>query len=102
MGAGAGGAAEEHGVVALQALGHVIGVEDGLLGGLRGGHGGEHAGAVAVSEPAAEVWARWPAGLPVHRHQPARPPAALKTLNTAAAAAAAPTLVSPSEPIMEM
>ncbi len=37
MGAGAGGATEQHGVVALQPLGHVVGVQDGQLGGLRGG-----------------------------------------------------------------
>lgn len=41
VGAGAGGAPEQHGVVLLQPLGHVVGVQDGLLGGLLKGHEGE-------------------------------------------------------------
>lgn len=59
VGAGAGGTAEQHGVVLLQALGHVVGVQDGLLGGLRMGAGGTGRHRLALTADGAGAWSPW-------------------------------------------
>lgn len=107
MGAGAGGAAEQHGVVALQPLGHVVGIQDGQLGGLlrsRGAGGGAEGGCVEQGvvgcRCALHGWAPslegWPGGRCMG-HMRRLHPAALAPL-----AARVLTLVSAWEPIMEM
>lgn len=62
VGAGAGGTAEQHGVVALQPLGHVVGIQDGQLGGLQHrSKGPVQVGECSLQAPASAAWNRKPA-----------------------------------------